>query len=122
MRHEFVSEQPAPIAPERPNVIQSKIAVTDLEGAKIEAVEVGLDITLIWRGDLRISVRSPDGTDVLLLSQEGGFQDDIRNTIFRDTAQTPIAAGRPPFRGIFRPEQELARSLSDLTSLVIVTI
>ncbi len=104
MRHEFVNEVPVPIEPGPPNTIQSTIQVTDLVDARVEAVEVKIDISHTWTGDLVIRLRSPDGTEVLLVDRHGGFRDDFRGTVFRADAQTPITSGRAPFRGTFRPE------------------
>ena len=105
MRHEFVNEQPVPIAPER-STVESTIEVTDLGSARIKEVEVTLDVTPTRNSDLRISVCSPNGTEVTLL--EGGFRDDLRSTVFRDNAQTPISSWKTPVRGIFSPQQHLA--------------
>src|SRR5262245_14632421 len=104
MRHEFVNERPVSIDPGPPNTIRSEISVTGLDQAKVENLEVLVNITHTWAGDLRIKLFSPDGTEVLLVNGRGGSSNDFRNTIFRADAQTPITAGRPPFRGTFRPE------------------
>ena len=104
MRHEFVNERPIAIDPGLPNKIQSAIVVPDLGAATVENLEVHLDITHTWTGDLRIKLFSPDGTEVILVERRGGSRDDFRNTLFRADAQTSITAGRPPFRGTFRPE------------------
>ena len=107
MRHEFVNERPVAIDPGLPNKLQSEIVVTNLEHATVESLEVHIDITHTWTGDLRIKLFSPDGTEVLLVDRRGGSRDDFRNTIFRADAQTSITASRPPFRGPFRPEGDL---------------
>ncbi|EAR21986.1 proprotein convertase P-domain-containing protein [Nitrococcus mobilis] len=104
MRHEFVNEQPVAIHPGPPGKIQSEIAVSDLEQATVENLEVHVDINHTWTGDLRIKLYSPDGTEVLLVNRRGGFRNDFRNTIFRANAQISITDGQPPFRGTFRPE------------------
>jgi subtilisin-like proprotein convertase family protein len=107
MRHEFVNEQPVAIDPGPPSKIQSEIVVTDLGQATLENLEVHIDITHTGTGDLRITLASPDGTEVLLVNRRGGAGDDFRNTIFRADAQTTISGSRPPFRGTFRPEGNL---------------
>jgi subtilisin-like proprotein convertase family protein len=107
MRHEFVNERPITIDPGQPNKIQSAIVVTNLSQATVEALEVHLDITHTWTGDLRIKLHSPDGTEVILVNRRGGSRDDFRNTIFRADAQTSITTSQPPFRGTFRPEGDL---------------
>jgi subtilisin-like proprotein convertase family protein len=107
MRHEFVNEQPVVIDPGPPNTIRSEIVVTALGQATVEDLEVRVNITHTWTGDLRLKLFSPDRTEVLLVNCRGGSLNDFRNTIFRADAQTSIQAGRPPFRGTFRPEGNL---------------
>ncbi len=110
MRHEFVNQQPVPIDPGPPNTIQSAIEVAGLGDARTEDIEVTVDVTHTWTGDLALSLRAPDGAEVVLVDREGGSRNDFRTTIFRADAQNPIAGARPPFRGTFRPEGDL-RSL-----------
>ena len=107
MRHEFVNERPVAIDPGLPNTIQSEIVVTNLGQATVDNLEIHVDITHTWAGDLRIKLRSPDGTEVLLVDRRGGSRDDFRNTIFRADAQTSIKDSQPPFRGTFRPDGNL---------------
>lgn len=107
MRHEFVQERPLVIDPGPPNTLQSEIVVTDLDQARLENLEVHINITHTWTGDLHITLASPDGTEVLLVNRRGGSRNDFRNTIFRADAQTSIQTGRAPFRGTFRPEGDL---------------
>lgn len=107
MRHEFVNERPITIDPGPPHKIQSAIVVTNLGQATVETLEVHVDITHTWTDDLRIKLHSPDGTEVILANRRGGSRDDFRNTIFRADAQTSITTSQPPFRGTFRPEEDL---------------
>lgn len=107
MRHEFVNERPVVIDPGPPNTIRSELVVTNLGQATVENLEVHVNITHTWTGDLRLKLSSPDGTQVVLVDRRGGSRNDFRNTIFRADAQTSITAGRPPFRGTFRPEGNL---------------
>jgi subtilisin-like proprotein convertase family protein len=108
MRHEFVNEQPVPINSGPPSTIQTMIDVTGLNGATVQEVEVTLDITHSWTGDLVIKLRGPDGTEVVLVDREGGSRNHFRNTTFRANASTSITTGRAPFRGAFRPEGDLS--------------
>jgi subtilisin-like proprotein convertase family protein len=107
MRHEYVNEQPVMIDPELPNTIRSEIVVSDLGQAMVEDIEIHVDISHTWAGDLRITLHSPDGTEVLLVDGRGESLDDFNNTIFRADAQTSIKDSQPPFRGTFRPEGNL---------------
>ncbi len=43
----------------------------------LEAIEVEVDITHTYIGDLKLTIESPTGTQVLLRDQEGGSQDDL---------------------------------------------
>jgi subtilisin-like proprotein convertase family protein len=52
---------------------------TDAPG-NVGSVEVSVDITHTWIADLRISVRSPAGTDVILHDGTGGSADDVVKT------------------------------------------
>lgn len=107
MRHEFVNEQPVAIDSGPPSTIRSEISVTDLDGATVENLEVRIDIDHTWTGDLLINLQGPDGTKVTLIDRMGGSRDDFQNTIFRSDARTPIEEGRPPFRGTYRPLENL---------------
>jgi subtilisin-like proprotein convertase family protein len=107
MRHEFVNERPVVLDPGPPNKIRSEIVVTDLGQVTVENLEVHINITHTWTGDLRIKLFSPDNTEVLLVNGRGGSLNDFLNTTFRADAATPITDGRPPFRGTFRPEGNL---------------
>ncbi len=46
----------------------------------VGSVELSVDITHTWIGDLRISVRSPAGTEVILLNRIGGGADNVVET------------------------------------------
>ncbi|WP_188621044.1 reprolysin-like metallopeptidase [Flavobacterium suaedae] len=74
------------------------------EGA-IQSVEVSVDITHPYVGDLFLSLVSPDGTTVELLSNECGQSDDLE-VIFSDGG-TPISCGSPT-TGIILPEEALS--------------
>lgn len=108
MRHEFINQTPVFIDPGPPNTIESELGVADLNGATVAELEVTVDITHTWTSDLVITLISPGGKEVVLVEREGGFRDDFRGTIFRSAAEVSITEGRPPFRGPFRPEGDLA--------------
>lgn len=74
----------------------------------ITDVNVSLDITHTWNGDLIISLISPDNTTVVLANRRGGNGDNYTNTVFDQQAGTPIAAGAPPFTGSFIPDGDLS--------------
>jgi autotransporter-associated beta strand protein len=81
----------------------------------IKRVTVSLHITHTTDSDLDISLIGPDGTTVVLSSDNGGSASnygtdcvDRQRTVFADSAGTAITAGTAPFEGVFRPEQSLA--------------
>ncbi len=59
--------------------VDSVLQVT--EGIDIQSVEVDLDVTHTWVGDLRITLTSPEGTEVVLHERgTGGSSDDLHRT------------------------------------------
>jgi autotransporter-associated beta strand protein len=81
----------------------------------IKRVQVLLHITHTADSDLDISLIGPDGTTVILSSDNGGtFSDygadctDANRTTFSDLGLTAITSASAPFVGTFRPEQPLS--------------
>ena len=71
-------------------------------------LEVRVNLTHTWDGDLRISLVSPNNTTVMLVNRRGGSGDNFTNTDFDDEAATAITSGSAPFTGRYRPEQSLS--------------
>jgi subtilisin-like proprotein convertase family protein len=78
-------------------------------------VVISLHLSHTVDQDLDISIEDPDGTTVLLSTDNGGTLDDYGTscadadrTTFTDAASLPITSGSAPFRGSFRPEQPLS--------------
>jgi subtilisin-like proprotein convertase family protein len=73
---------------------------------------VRLNITHPHDADLTAVLIGPDGTRVTLFSgvpaTSSGAQADFRDTVFDDTANTPIQLGSPPFVGRFNPQLPLS--------------
>lgn len=67
-------------------------------------VNLQLNITHTWDGDVDLTLTSPAATTVEISTDNGGSGDNYNNTIFDDEAATSITAGTPPFAGTFRPE------------------
>ncbi len=68
-------------------------------------VEVKLNITHTFTGDLDIYLVGPNGCGTLELSTDnGGSGDNYTNTILRTDALSVITLGSAPFTGTFRPE------------------
>ena len=64
-------------------------------------------ITHTWVGDLQIELIGPDGTRVMLADRPGGVDnagDNFVNTVFSDSAATPLSAGTAPYTGTFKPQ------------------
>jgi subtilisin-like proprotein convertase family protein len=88
-------------------LITSNLTVAGRSGA-ITDVNVTLDITHTFTGDLQVTLIAPDGTRIVLSQNRGGSGNDFSGTIFDDEATTPIGSGVAPFSGSFRPDQLLS--------------
>jgi subtilisin-like proprotein convertase family protein len=71
-------------------------------------VNVLVNITHTYTGDLDLYLIGPDGTSVELSTDNGGSGDNFTDTLFDDGAATSVTAGSAPFTGSFQPEQPLA--------------
>ena len=80
------------------------LPVTISGGGIITDVNVSLEISHTWDGDLDIYLVHPDGTLVELSTDNGGSANDYTGTVFDDSAATPITSGTAPFTGVYRPE------------------
>ncbi len=61
-------------------------------------------ITHTFDGDLILTLTAPNGSSIILSNQEGSLDQNYTNTVFSDTATTPVSAGTGPFTGAFMPE------------------
>jgi len=90
-----LKESPGLKIPDAPNggIVRSLAATS---AATIGSVEVSIDITHTWIGDLRVSVRAPSGTEAVLHDGTGGSADNIVKT-FTAANTPPLAAltGQP---------------------------
>jgi parallel beta-helix repeat protein len=91
-----------------PDLATASSTLTVGDETLIEDLDVTLDITHTFDGDLQITLFHPDGTSVPLALNRGGSGNHFTNTIFDDEAATAIFFGVPPFAGSFRPEQPLS--------------
>jgi subtilisin-like proprotein convertase family protein len=73
-------------------------------GKQIIDVDVQIDITHTYDGDLDIFLVSPSGTRVELTTDNGGTGENFQGTIFDDEASSDITGGSAPFAGSYRPE------------------
>jgi subtilisin-like proprotein convertase family protein len=74
----------------------------------ISDIDVTLDITHTFDGDLSAYLVSPSGTRVKLFSNIGSSGDNFQGTSFDDGALQSITAGTAPFSGAFKPAELLA--------------
>jgi len=95
-----------PIAIPDPGTVSSSINVPD--GFTIDDVNVSLDITHTWDGDLDVYLTSPQGTRVELFTDVGGSGDNFTSTTLDDECATPISSGSAPFTGCYQPEGTLS--------------
>ncbi len=77
------------------------------ESFTLADVDVLLDITHTYVGDLDIYLVAPNGTRIELATDVGGTGDDFSGTIFDQQAPTSIVDTAAPFTGRFRPEGSL---------------
>ncbi len=89
--------------------LQTLIRTIDVpaQGPVID-VNATVDVDHTYMEDLTITLTGPGGESSLLISGRGGSGNDMNNTVFDDSAGTPIGNGTPPFAGTFRPESPLS--------------
>lgn len=107
MRQVFTNTTPVEIANDTPTSVSSSIVVSGVQG-RIQRLSVTLNVFHTYTSDLRISLVAPDGKEILLAIGEGGSGNNFIETTFDDDAPQPITAGRPPFVGTYRPQENLA--------------
>ncbi len=106
MKQNFTNYTPITISPENPNLIQSSIEVSAMDGP-IRDLNVSIDIDHSWTSDLEITLIAPGGERVILVSGEGGNGDHFRETTFDDASTIPIAGATAPFNNSYRPKESL---------------
>jgi len=95
-----------PIGPGAGVVTTSIINFT--EDFIVNDVNVTVNLTHTWVGDIDIKLVGPDNSQVVLFNRHGGSGDNLTNTTFDDAAATPIASGTPPYTGTFQPDGNLS--------------
>jgi subtilisin-like proprotein convertase family protein len=95
-------------APIRDNsTVLSQLTVEDF-GFQLTDVDVTLDITHTFDGDLDAYLISPSGTRVELFTSVSGIEDNFSGTTLDDEASVAIDVAAAPFSGTYRPEGSLA--------------
>jgi subtilisin-like proprotein convertase family protein len=69
--------------------------------------QVCLNMTHTYVGDLKFRLKSPNGTIVLMINNNGGSGDNFTNTCLTNSSTVSINAGSAPFAGNFIPFQSL---------------
>ena len=70
--------------------------------------ECSFNITHTYDGDIKIRLKSPDGTVILLCGNHGGSGDNFTNTVVREDATGgEIANGGAPFTGNYYPDESI---------------
>lgn len=82
-----------------PIVVSDTLTVGDLN------IDVSINHT--YASDLRLRLRSPDGTWVTLVQRRGGSRDNLQ-VVFDDEASGSIATASGNLSGTFRPERALS--------------
>lgn len=70
--------------------------------AKVESVEVSVDISHTWIGDLRVALVSPAGTEAVLHDGSGGGADNLVKTYAAATTPALAALAGQPAAGAWR--------------------
>ena len=96
------SDVPLDIPDNDPAGISSKILITS--NKIIRDVNVTVNITHPWIGDLDLILISPSGKSVFLVSSRQDEGLNYTNTVFDDNASISISSGAAPYTGTFRPE------------------
>ena len=96
---------PLDISPETASVVESKI--TFFQDAPIADLNVNLELSHTYLEDLIISLTSPAGTKVFLVSKNCGNLNNIVAT-FDDDGETLVCGNNPAVSGIVKPLGTLA--------------
>lgn len=70
-------------------------------------MQVCISITHSWDSDLKISLTSPGGTEIILSLHNGGAGANYSATCFRMDAPVAIGSANAPFQGNFIPDQSI---------------
>src|SRR5205085_6019426 len=97
--------------------VSSTLAVAGLAGA-ITDVNVTVNITHTYTGDLTVFLVSPGGISVQLFNRNGLNGDNLTGAVFDGAAPTPVGDGYGPFAGRFRPAASLS-AFNGLSGLAV---
>ena len=77
---------------------------TQIDTSAFGLIQVCINVTHTYVGDLKIWLKSPDGDSILLVNNNGGGADDFANTCFAaNGADGSIGSATSPFSGTYAP-------------------
>jgi serine protease len=85
------------------------VSTVTVPAGAVRNVEVKLNTTYPDDRDLYVYLISPTGKTIALDYNRGGWSANLDNTVFSDEASTPLADGKAPFSGSYRPEASLGQ-------------
>ncbi|WP_111684775.1 zinc-dependent metalloprotease [Winogradskyella tangerina] len=100
------SDTPINIPDANASGVNSVINVPSSE--EITDINVTVNITHTFNGDLRLTLIAPDGTPILLSNRNGGNGDNFVDTVFDQEGSNLISSGTAPFTGTFVPDGDLS--------------
>ncbi|MCP4322603.1 MAG: hypothetical protein GY787_12310, partial [Alteromonadales bacterium] len=95
--------------------VSSVINISAADNKTIADVNVTVNITHPWIGDLTLTLTNHQGTEIILVSNRIDSGDDYTNTVFDDEATATISSSSAPYTGSFTPQGSLS-SYSNLGS------
>lgn len=106
VRPEYLNETQVSI----PDNIGTGVATaTDVPDDKtVLDVDVIVNVTHTFTGDLTLQLEAPSGQTVVLSNRRGSSGANFTGTHFDDEALTPIASGTAPFTGSYQPDEPLS--------------
>ncbi|HEY9169726.1 MAG TPA: zinc-dependent metalloprotease family protein, partial [Lutibacter sp.] len=93
--------------------ITSSIAIS--ANKIIRDVNVTVNITHPWIGDLDLTLTSPSGKSVLLVASREDDGANYTNTVFDDSALNTISSGAAPYTGTFSPAGTLSNFYDEVS-------
>ena len=88
--------------------VTSVISIPGNEVLNITDLNVTVNVIHPWIGDLTLTLISPQGTEIILVSGRTDSGNNYTNTVFDDDAVNTIASSSAPYTGSFKPEGSLA--------------
>ncbi|ADR20742.1 hypothetical protein MATR_16320 [Marivirga tractuosa] len=105
------TDLPKPIASSSPNTVQSSLNIC-LSGIVEEIKVTNVIGTHSYISDLTLTLVSPKGTEVVLMANECGSEDDF-NLSFSDDAESSNLICPPNDGGIFQPQSPLSALIGE---------